>query len=100
MVGDGQQVCRTDARPRGWIAVAYVAADGACSKGARGKAEPMIAVLTRHADLPVHSTLDVCADEQIPTGWVRERTPSTETNDSCPGAERDGSTTLRIRRVS
>ena len=99
MVGDGRTVCRTDARPRGWIAVAYVAADGDCSKLARGDLVPMAAVLTRYADLAVNAVLEVCADQNVPRGWVTDPTPSGDANDSCPGGASDGSTTRRIRRV-
>lgn len=99
MIGDGLTVCRTDARPRGWIAVAYVAASGQCAKRASRDSLPMTAVLTRYADLPTNTILEVCADEGVPRGWVRERTKSSDATDSCPGGARDGSTTRLIRRL-
>jgi hypothetical protein len=99
MVGDGLTICRTAGRPRGWIAVAYVAASGDCAMRARGDSVPMMAVLTRYAELPTNTVLEVCADESVPRGWVRERTTSSDASDSCPGGARDGSTTRLIRRL-
>ena len=99
MVGDGRTICRTDSRPRGWIAVAYVAANGECAKRAPGDSVPMSAILTRYAGLAANTVLEVCADQNVPRGWVHDSTPSGDGTDSCPGAARDGSTTRRIRRL-
>jgi hypothetical protein len=99
MVGDSRMVCRTDARPRGWIAVAYVAAEGDCVQRARGDSVPMAAVLTRYTDLPANTVLEVCADQGVPRGWVNDPTPSGDANDNCPGGAKNGSTTRRIRRL-
>lgn len=100
-VGGVRRVCRTGSRPRGWIAVAYVSAgEGDCpalSKSDSG-ATATVAVLTHHADLPLDTELDVCADEPTPRGWIKHDTVA-DASDACPGAERNGSSTYRIRRV-
>lgn len=99
-VAEARRVCRSDARPAGWIAIAYVGDEGACRTRAPGDSMPMAAILTRYEVLAPETVLEVCADERIPRGWTWARTPSADASDSCPGAEREGgSTTRRIRRL-
>ena len=99
--GGVRRVCRTGSRPRGWIAVAYVSSgEGDCpalSKSDSG-ATATVAVLTHYVDLPLETVLDVCADEPTPRGWVKDDSVA-DASDSCPSAERNGSSTYRIRRV-
>ena len=98
-VGGVRRVCRTGSRPSGWIAVAYVSAgEGDCPARTGRDSSAAVAVLTYHADLPVDAVLDVCADEPTPRNWTIDDT-ATDASDSCPGVERKGSSTYRIRRV-
>jgi hypothetical protein len=94
-----RRVCRTGSRPSGWIAVAYVSArDGDCPVRAKGDSSATAAILTYYADRPRDAILDVCADEPVPSGWIIDDTVA-DASDSCPGVERNGSSTSRIRRV-
>jgi hypothetical protein len=79
--------------------VAYVSAnEGDCPALARSDSGVTVAVLTYYADRPRDAVLDVCADEPVPSGWVIDDAVA-DASDSCPGVERNGSSTLRIRRV-
>ena len=98
-VGDVRRVCRTGSRPSGWIAVAYVSAgEGDCPALAKSDSSATVAVLTYHIDLPIDAVLDVCADEPAPRGWTIDDAVADATG-NCPGVERKGSSTYRIRRV-
>lgn len=55
-------------------------------------------MLTHFADNPLDAVLDVCADEPLPSGWVKDDTVA-DASDSSPGVERNGSSTYRMRRV-
>jgi hypothetical protein len=55
-------------------------------------------VLTYYADRQIDAVLDVCADEPLSRGWTVDDAPA-DVSDSCPGAERNGSSSYRIRRV-
>lgn len=98
---DERRVCRTSGVPRGWIAVAYVDDAGSqcpARTGADSLATSM--VLTRYADRPRGTDLDVCADQRLPRGWERVMHEDTEDATRCPGAAPEGkSTTRRIRRM-
>jgi hypothetical protein len=79
--------------------VAYVSAgEGDCPAQAKSDSGATVAVLTYHADLPIDAVLDVCADEHAPRGWAIDDSVA-DASDSCPGVERKGSSTYRIRRV-
>jgi len=91
-----RRVCRTGSWPSGWIAVAYESASGdECPKG---KADYPVALLVSYRDQPSNATLDVCADQPVPTNWRVDEESADVGN--CPGAVRGGgSATKRIRRV-
>ena len=94
-----RRVCRTGARPRGWIAVAYVSSgEGDCPALVKSDSSVTVAVLAYYADRAVDAVLDVCADEPVPRGWAVEDSAA-DGSDSCPGVTRNGSSTYRIRRV-
>ena len=96
---DSRRVCRSGARPSGWIAVAYVSAvEGECRVRATSDSNSTAAILTYYADRPVAALLDVCADEPVPRGWVIDEAAA-DASDACPGVDRNGSSTHRIRRV-
>jgi len=79
--------------------VAYVADDGDCPLKRHRDTVYTAAVITRYSSLPPGSLLDVCADQGIPSGWVRDDTEPDNVGESCPGAARNGaSATYRIRR--
>jgi len=73
-------------------------ADGECAIRARGDSSFTVAVLAHYSDLEVAEVLDVCADERVPRGWTIDDT-NAEASAACPGVERKGSSTFRMRRV-
>jgi hypothetical protein len=55
--------------------------------------------LTRYADQPIGTRLEVCADQPLPGGWLVAPGDVADA-DRCPGAVRgDGPTTKRIERI-
>lgn len=99
---DEQQACRSAGAPRGWIAVAYVSAPEQCPARAGNDStatKATVAILTHYAVRPVGSILEVCFDQNTPSGWVTESEDPAEDSGSCPGARKEGSTTKRIRRI-
>jgi hypothetical protein len=98
-VEGSQRVCRNASRPSGWIAVAYVSASAdECAMRARSDSSAAVAIITFYADRPLGTVLDVCADEPLPRGWTIDEADG-EGGDGCPGVERKGSSTFRMRRV-
>jgi hypothetical protein len=99
-VADERRVCRSGSRPSGWVAVAYVSGNGQCPARSGSDSAFSAVVLARYTVLPVHATLDVCADERVPQGWVVDGTQPGDVSESCPGAgPNGGSATRRIRRA-
>jgi hypothetical protein len=72
--------------------------DGECSIRAKGDSGFTVAVLAYYAGRKREEVLDVCADERVPRDWRIDDTDA-EVSDACPGVERKGSSTYRIRRV-
>jgi hypothetical protein len=97
---ESRRSCRKGTRPSGWIAIAYVKGVGEddCPGLARSDSGFTVAVLVYYANHKLDETLDVCADERVPRGWTIDETEA-DASDACPGAERKGSSTVRIRRV-
>ncbi|HEX7980226.1 MAG TPA: hypothetical protein VF461_16570 [Gemmatimonadaceae bacterium] len=96
---ESRRSCRKGSRAAGWIAIAYVkGADGDCPGLAPRDSGATVAVLVYYANRPLDDVLDVCADERVPRGWTIDETDA-DASDACPGAERKGSSTVRIRRV-
>ena len=94
-----RRVCRSGARPTGWIAVAYQRTNGDECPARTGNASGGIAVLDRISHLHIGAMLDVCADQQVPTDWVDDHAVDVDAG-QCPGAGPNGvSATRRIRRV-
>ena len=77
--------CRSQVRPRGWIAVAYERLGEQCPEQ-RGDNGYNGVRLQHYADRAPGTTLIVCADQTTPTGWVRQRAPA---DAHCPGARVD-----------
>lgn len=94
-----RRICRTSSVPRGWIAIRYVADADECPTSPDAENRYTAAVIQRYSGEPIGAVLTVCADQRIPSGWVRDRDP--ESTDGCLGARvRDGAPTTRvIRRV-
>lgn len=97
---DERRICRTDAVPRGWIAVAYVEAEGQCPAREGPAREATAAIITALGGRAVGTVLDVCADQRIPRDWGIVREEGAVDPGRCPGAavSGDAPTTRRIRR--
>jgi hypothetical protein len=93
------QVCRTRAMPSGWIAIRYAAGGDLCPASTDPDNPYTLAIIERHRQRPVGTTMVVCADQAVPSGWVREW--NRETTAQCPGARvrADSPTTFMMRRV-
>lgn len=90
-----RQVCR-GSRPSGWIAVRYVA-DEDCASSANEENPYSAAVIRKYRGLPLGSMLTVCADQGVPSGWVRENADASAGH--CPGARVDeGAPTVYVMR--
>lgn len=92
-----RQVCRSEPKRHGWIAVEYVPVGAECPR-TPGDGGYNGAVLENYLRRPVGSTMVVCADQRTPHGWRRELTISER---ECPGARvgKAARTTRVIRRV-
>lgn len=92
-----RQACRTDAVPRGWIAINYLRLGDRCPKREGGNGYNGV-LLQYHENRARGTTMVVCADQSTPNGWIRAGVPE---NEVCEGAEVDEgeSTTRFIRRV-
>lgn len=91
-------VCRVAIR-RGWIAIAYTEGGDGCPPGRDPDNLYTAATVYRYADRVVGTTIEVCADQPIPTGWIREY--GQPGRNRCIGAhvEEDQPTSVLIRRV-
>ena len=88
--------CRTDARPRGWIAVEYLRLGSQCPEQ---KDDGYNGVRLRHfAGMAPGAVLAVCADQPTPNGWLRKEAPPERV---CEGARVDEGepTAILIQRV-
>jgi hypothetical protein len=95
-----RRVCR-GSRPRGFIAIDYVASDSTvCPPAPTRRSTYGTALVVRHADLPVGEEISVCADQSVPTDWIRARFDPDDPRcpeDSPPKEPRP--TVMTIRRV-
>ena len=95
-----RRVCRGAAWPSGWIAIGYEASNAECPRNSDARSLYNVATIARYETLPVGQTLEVCADQVIPMGWVNEWRDD-RVGDACPGAGKDGTSQTRvIRRVN
>ena len=94
------EVCRVNATRSGWIAIRYIRDEKNCPAPTDAENPYTVAVIERHYDKPVGTTMVVCADQSIPRDWIRESNPDVRA--TCQGARvRDGApTAMVIRRVS
>jgi hypothetical protein len=94
-----QQVCRAQPVPRGWIAIAYTAAGEACPPRTIPGDPYNAAVIEYHQNRVVGTELLVCADQPVPSGWIR--LAGRESDRECPGARvSEGHPTVHlIRRI-
>lgn len=92
-----RRVCR-GSRPSGWIAIEYVADSIACGGSAAQRPRYPVALIVSHRDALVGESLEVCAAEGIPSGWVKDR--EIRDDPRCP-YDRPSSepTVMVIRRV-
>lgn len=94
-----RRVCRGGPWPSGWIAIGYAASESECFRAAGTRASYNVAIIARFETQPVGQTIEVCADQTIPFGWVTESSDDVR-GDACPGAGKDGTSATRlIRRV-
>lgn len=93
-----RQICRNGAMPRGWIAVRYAAGDS-CPSPVTDDESFNLAVIHRYSDAPLGTTMTVCADQSLPSGWTRERNAAPDAE--CPGArvQAGAATTYVMRRI-
>jgi len=97
-----RRVCRSGPFPSGWIAISYETSGSECPQSGGGdeRRGGNVATVAHYATQPLGQTLEVCADQNTPTGWTDEHDDS-RTGDACPGAGKDGaSATKIIRRVN
>ena len=85
--------CRSENPPSGWVITSYQISSECPTQT---DTEYNRAVLRSLQPYRVNDTLDVCADQPVPRGWLRDGAPET----GCPGArvETDSPTMMRIRR--
>jgi hypothetical protein len=95
-----RRVCR-GSRPGGFVAIDYVASDSTvCPPAPTRRSTYGAALVVRIADLPVGEEISVCADQPVPTDWIRLRSDPDDPRcpeDSPPKEPRP--TVMMIRRV-
>lgn len=90
-----RQICR-GSMPRGWIAVRYVT-DADCPTPPDEGNPYSSAIIRKYSELPLGARLVVCADQGLPSGWVRE--PADASHSACTGAKvREGAATVYVMR--
>jgi hypothetical protein len=94
-----QEICRARPTPPGWVIIAYAVGGSACPASTDANDPYNVAVIERHSERPVGSTMIICADQAVPRDWVRGRAPYEDAD--CPGARvgDDAPTVSMIRRV-
>lgn len=92
-----RRVCR-GSRPGGWIAIDYVADSITCGGPATQRSPYPVALIVSHRDALVGESLEVCAAEGIPRGWIKDREISDDPR--CPNERSSGGPTVMvIRRI-
>lgn len=66
-----RRVCRAGPRPRGWISISYEQDRSACPTPVDADNPYTVALMMKYADQPIGTRLVVCADESVPSGWIR-----------------------------
>lgn len=94
------RVCRTGAMPFGYIAVDYATGGRNCPQLRDEDNSFRVAIIARYSDKAVGTTMIVCADQPVPSGWVRQGEEGGTS--ACEGARvaKGEPTTRTIRRVS
>jgi len=93
-----RRICRGSPWPSGWIAIAYESSAKECPRSS-DRVSFNIATIARYDNQPRGQTLEVCADQAIPRGWIPEGDDNTS-GEACPGAGKgDASVTRLIRRI-
>lgn len=92
------QICRTQAMPTGWIAIAYMDEGDKCPRTDEANRYNAMTI-ERYAGKPVGSVMYVCADQGVPRHWIRDGSPPG--SGECPGARvgEGRPTMLAIRRI-
>lgn len=92
-----RRVCR-GSRPSGWIAIEYVADSTTCGGSADQRSRFPVALIVSYSGAALGETLEVCADERVPRGWVKVRGVPDDPRcpDDSPSTE---PTVMLIRRV-
>ncbi|MEX1181839.1 MAG: hypothetical protein WEF86_01290 [Gemmatimonadota bacterium] len=94
------RVCRTGPMPAGYVAIDYALGGRDCPKlVGDGDNRFTAAVIERYTDKTVGAIMFVCADQPVPSGWVRESEGGGTT--ACEGARvgEDEPTTYSMRRL-
>ncbi len=95
---ESEVVCRASSGRQGWVIVDYVTLSGCGTSDANHA--PTGAVIARIDNRPIGSVIAVCADQQVPSQWMRERA-DIETKACRPDdrSDRDVPYAVMIRRV-
>lgn len=95
-----RRVCRSS-RPSGFIAIDYVASDSTlCPLSPTKRSSYGVALVVRYVDLPVGEEIAVCADERVPTNWIRVRNDPDDPRCPPEDTEREPRpTVMTIRRA-
>jgi hypothetical protein len=94
---DVRRVCR-GSRPGGWIAIDYVADSTACGGLAARRSRYPVALIVSYREAVLGESLEVCAGEGIPRGWVKDR--DVKDDPRCPNDDASREPTVMvIRRV-
>ena len=92
-----RRVCRGSS-PGGWIAIDYVADSTTCARPATQQTRYSAALIVSYRDARVGDMLEVCADERVPGGWVKDRKVGDDPR--CPNDRASSEPTVMvIRRV-
>lgn len=92
-----RRACR-GSRPKGWIAIDYVADSTACGVPAMRRRAYSAALIISYEHIAIGESLEVCAAERIPSGWVKDR--DVHDDPRCPHDEESSKPRVSvIRRV-
>jgi hypothetical protein len=78
-----RQICRNQSVPHGWLIIKYAQGDDRCPAPADRDNPFTVAIIERYEDKPLESIMTVCADQKLPTDWIRMNQVS---GHECPGA--------------
>jgi hypothetical protein len=88
-------ICRSSPTPGGFVAIDYL--DSASCTAAGDSLDYNAKIVADISGMPIGSTLRICADQRVPTGW--DRLTNNESSRQCPRRRTStAATTVDIRR--